>query len=164
MAVVFAGAAMLLSLAVGFISGNNITIIILRAVIFSIIFSVIGFGSVIVIKKYIPEFYNIVFSAEIEHSGTEGNIDSDSMQFENKSPNYESINSFENETSIEEDMPESDDYSGGSENASNDNYADEALNNISGSKMGKHILEEKGMQFEPKLMAEAIRTMMSKDE
>jgi hypothetical protein len=31
-------------------------------------------------------------------------------------------------------------------------------------KLGKHVLESKSMKFEPKIMAQAIRTLMSKDQ
>ncbi|MGL4370567.1 MAG: hypothetical protein ACRCUT_12975, partial [Spirochaetota bacterium] len=43
-------------------------------------------------------------------------------------------------------------------------YGDGHLQTKGKEKLGKHILEEKGMKFEPKIMAEAIKTMMSKDQ
>ncbi len=161
-AVIFALIALIVSPVIGLISGNNFTVIIVRAVIFTIVFAVIGYGSILVIKKFIPEFYSAFFSVS---PVSESDVNSNSTKTEENAG--ESYGSYESQVSEEtqddaEAYPEHD--ASGTTDSGSGKYADEALNNVSGNKMGKHILEEKGMQFEPKLMAEAIRTMMNKDE
>lgn len=153
-------AALVLSPVAGIISGNPPFTVILRALIFGVVFAGIGFGVVTVIKKFIPELYEAVF---VGNSVSDDGVDEDLENGMSQIDDSEMSNS-----SLTESYDASPDSEGGEVDYSTDNgesvNTGDHLDNPNSSKMGKHILEEKGMEFEPKVMAEAIRTMMSKDD
>lgn len=159
LAFVLGVSALVLSPVVGIVAGNPVIIVLIRAVVFSIVFALIGYGSIFVIKKFVPEFYEAVF-ANANHGGdvTESEISGDEISdFSSESVDE----SGEVENGIEEELEPASETPDSSLALSS---GEDSSPSKSGRKMGKHILEEKGMKFEPKLMAEAIRTMMSKDD
>ena len=158
LALIFGISAFVLSPIVGFITGNPVLVVLIRAVIFSIVFALIGYGSIFVIKKFVPEFYDAVFS------DTGNSRDAVDSEITDEGISEFSSDSVEEPENSEEGFEEGD--SGEMENPDSGlSLSDtDTRPSRSGRKMGRHLLEEKGMKFEPKLMAEAIRTMMAKDD
>ena len=144
-AIVLAVLAFMASLGASFFSGAVISVIIVRLIAAIFIFAAMGYCIGYVLTKYVPEILAI-FKIDREedldsgmiNEGGEGEIDLEA----------EDGSSF---TEMRAD--ELSHVSG-----------DESFDPSEG-KLGRHIIDtEDAMQYEPKLMAEAVRTMMSKDE
>ncbi|MCP4133264.1 MAG: hypothetical protein GY754_20010 [bacterium] len=160
---IFGVAALVLSLLTGVISGVDAGTVAIRAIIITVVFAGIGFGAIMVMKNFVPEFYALF-------SGDQGSMDIDEEPDvapppEEPVPESDAAGSASDEAPSEEfsefsgsDFPRVD----GSEGAG----AADLDAGASSGKMGKHIVvkEEKFAKYEPKIMAEAVRTMMSKDE
>ena len=155
---VFSAAAFLLTLLVGIISGVKFGVTIIRSLICIPVFFGIGFGIIFVIKTYVPEVYEMLVTSSSKEASSE-----------TRSLNQEEVEIDHGEYSegMEESKPEFTELS----EKDFDKYStlgDDGLNtafNASAGKMGKHIVvDEKFSSYEPKIMAQAIRTMMSKDK
>jgi len=168
--VIFGIISLVLSLLTGILSGVGIGIVFLRALIMAPIFPALGFGIIWIIQKYIPEFNGVFSSAD------SGNIDTDIDD-----------TGMDSASDLSDGMPESvegasDTEGGGFSEMPDDEYPrvssdttaeiessfdSSGMNDVgssSGKKLGKHIIaDENSFKYEPKLMAEAVRTMMSKD-
>ncbi len=153
-AVIFAFLGLLLSLLIGMLFVDKMAVVFTRALLMSSVFGAIGFGSIFVIKKFVPEIYEAL-SGKNDSVGELAGDDQAGMSEMTSDAN-------------------SQDYSGDAsgidynKNESFDpgltSFESKQMDSSSGPSLGKHILEAKGFKFEPKLMAQAIRTMMSKDE
>jgi hypothetical protein len=152
---VLAALAFIISPLVGIISGVSIIVVLIRTVIVSVLFFGLGFGAIMLIKQFVPEFYDALNSASVSESANPEDIETG---VESEAPS--SLEGQEDE--ITED--ESDSYSPGEVPTYTDSGFDSVGAASGGSKMGRHILEEKGLKYEPKIIAEAIRTMMSRDD
>jgi len=156
-AIVLAVLALIASVIASFFSGAVMSIIIIRIVIAVIVFAVMGYCVGYIIIRYVPEImalFRIGVEGDSEFNGVESG----------ESDNYGQEQ--EQEYGHEQDFV-SEDGSGFSEMRADD------LPNLSGSdsldpsegRLGRHLLNtEEVMRHEPTLMAQAIRTMMSKDE
>ena len=150
-----------LSFITGFISGVSFSVVIIRSVITVLVFTGIGFAVLMILKKYVPEMYEVLSdsgdsgeAAVHEPDGNSSEIYSDnnglseSMEVETASSEFKELNdqSYERLTSVE----------------------DQGLNNelnVSAGKMGKHIImQDEFNGYEPKLIDEAVRIMMGKDK
>lgn len=132
----------------GVITGNRILHIIFVSGIGSLIFGGLGFGIYMVLENKVPEFLD--FLAEIGGGiGFRRSSSNDSMA---ASGNYSSDNEIKL-TKNDESM--SSDFGGG----------DIPSHKAKDGKFGDHIIINNiPIKNEPKLMAEAIRTIMSQDE
>jgi hypothetical protein len=150
-----------LSFITGFVSGVSFSVVIIRSAITVLVFSGIGFAVLMILKNYVPEMYEILSdsgnSEEAAVHKPDGNISeiysdnnglSESMEGETASSEFKELDdqSYERLTSVE----------------------NQGLNselNVSEGKMGKHIImQDEFNGYEPKLIAEAVRTMMGKDK
>ena len=115
-----------------------------------------------ILKKFVPEVYEAIASLQLSSSGKDetGVHDTDNV-------------ANDADSSAEYSMDEEDPGSGFTEFTEKDfdrynTPADTGLEstlNPAGGKMGKHIMVEKQFNsYEPKIMAQAIKTMMSKDK
>ncbi len=155
LALVLAFFALFISFLLGFISGIDIGTILLRTLIFSLIFFALGYGLSVVLQRFIPELYTVIAvqTDNRQSMNIENDPDTSEPVVANEaSGRYESAVDGDTET-----------------NAGNEPVYDAGLDESpsmtpASSKLGKHILEEKGFKYEPKIMAEAIRTMMSRDD
>ena len=174
--IVFGILALLLSFFTGIFSGIGLKSVLLRTFIMVAVFSVLGFAVVFVLKKYVPEFYELLsgsFSAQGAGEGKGDSAESDGQPAGDISPDQ----TYTREGGVMgagEGMDEAHDVGGEFSELTeksfpryetiSDNDLEPAAN-VSLGKMGKHIIEkEKVVKYEPKLMAEAIRTMMSRDK
>ncbi len=178
---------LVLSLIIGLIFRVKMGTLIFRAIVVVIVFSLLGIGLAIILKRFVPEFYNLLSGAgrneETDPEGGKPDLSGEKIGA-----------SFEK--TISSDIDEESVYNKGDEDISKvkpdktdtvatkdtgefaelneDNLTkyetveDKTLEsslNISEGKMGKHILEkQKIARYEPKLMAQAIRTMMSRNQ
>jgi len=175
---IFAAAALTTSLLAGVVSGTGFVVILVRLFILTPIFAAIGFTSIFIIKKYVPELYDTLSGKSVENkestqeNRTKINSDEDDIQdgiessdsqetstdevIQNAADGDDSDEELEKEFKelTKEDLPKLDSSEAGDIDISS---AD--------SKMGKHIIsKEQDFKYEPEVMAKAIRTMMSKDE
>ncbi len=158
-------AAFVLSVLTGVVSGIEIETVIIRSILFLIVFAALGFGAMFVLKKYVPEIYGPIQERWEDQSGP---------------ALRETAPPQNTEPSIDEPISADD---AGKESVAVETPT-EAFNELKGDglaqvsargnarvtaeqnrgKLGRHIIEkEKVAQYEPKIMAQAIRTMMSKD-
>lgn len=167
--------AVVLSLLIGLLSGNEFLYAIGRAFFFGVLFALMGFGGVLLLKKYVPEVLQITdVDSALKPVETSESVEvvadnaalTGSDRFVASAPANES-----GKSDVTEDVSPGQKGSAPQFEPLGEYYRKESASGALSSddlgetsKMGKHILEEKKMNFEPKIMASAIRTMMSKDQ
>lgn len=177
---IFGVVALFLSLLIGIAAGNPLTIGIVRAIIFAVVFSLIGAGSVVLIKKYVPDLFslftnegetlrrteqpeNVVIGDSpdsINQDAPEGNYSG--ARAEDEGISKSGVDSEPSAGSESQFEPLGDYYKRSADIESSSSVSEKNVPTM--KKMGKHLLKEKGIKYEPKIMAEAIRTLMSKDQ
>jgi hypothetical protein len=158
-AFIFAIMALLISLLTGFAAGNDFSVILLRAFLLCVVFGFIGFGSIFALKKYVPEIYDI-FSMQLQQ--TPGGSAQAEIDVQGVEPSIEMTDSVAASREMPDDVPETPEPVYDEPPQMKRDFPDSAP--VSEKSMGRHKLEEKAMKYSPKLMAEAVRTMMSKDK
>ncbi|MFW5808610.1 MAG: hypothetical protein ACOC2H_05055 [Spirochaetota bacterium] len=149
--------AFFLSPLIGIISDISLPVVLMRTVVLTFVFFGLGYGALFLIRRYVPEFYEVLnTSGSIEERNPE-EIDT-GMQPETEGGIDDEAESTDAEDYSIGEMPAGRQYAA----PEYDSFSSSASSGV--EKMGRHILEEKGIKYEPKIMAEAIRTMMSKDE
>ncbi len=157
--IIFGLTGFFLSFITGFAAGIVFAVVITRSLITAVIFSGIGFGVITVAKNFVPELYEIL-------SGASG-----SAEFEEASNVVNGSAEF-SEMDGSGSAPEKDDsgFTGFDDSSYEklSSVTDQGLNselNVSAGKMGKHIImSDQFNGYEPKIIADAVRTMMSKDK
>jgi hypothetical protein len=166
--ILFGFTAFLLSFVIGLISGVRWNIVILRSFVLTVVFGVIGFGIFFILSKYVPEVYELVSSMLALPVGKDEGEAASAME---RGTVQDATADIETQ-----DIGEADALSEGAVPAEFKEFDKEGLShysttpggagsiNTKSGKLGKHILEsEKLAKYEPKIMAQAVRTMMSKD-
>ena len=176
-AVILGALALILSMATGLIVGISFGVVLVRALIATIVFGGLGFGAVQVLKKYVPEIGGISLGQEPDGTSLDldpdGEVDADFSEGESaeglgEMGAPETEGGGEGFTEMDSDsLPRV---------APQDSELDSPLDtpgesgggsmNPAQGQMGKHVIadEDSFVKYEPKLMAEAVRTMLSKDE
>ncbi len=160
---IFGVTALLFTLLVGIISGIRINVIAVRLLIMAPVYALMGTGIIMIIKKFVPEFYEF-FNREIPE-GTDADSGAGGAEEEESSLS---------DGGREETVPEEGEFREmdtddlprveTGEAPDLENSLDNPLD-VSQGKLGRHIVAtEKVAKYEPKVMAEAVRTMMSRDE
>jgi hypothetical protein len=167
--VIFAVLALVLSLVTGMGVGIRLSVVVLRSVILCAVFAGIGFGICVIMRKFVPEVYQFLASFAGAQPVVEAGV-----------PDIGLLGAEGEETAGGETAPAGVDAEAGEpasvespgaftelEKEGLEHYSTSpggtSVNTRSG-KLGKHILEkEKMAKYEPKIMAQAVRTMMSKD-
>lgn len=166
--VVFAVLALMLSLVTGFAAGIRWSVVLLRSVILCAVFAGIGFGICMIMQKFVPEVYQ--FLASFSGAGPAAGAGE---------PDLAMPAAGEEETGAGEPLPAEAGAEAGIPAAAPPGEFTELEKeglaqyytspegtpvNTGSGKLGRHILEkEKMAKYEPKIMAQAVRTMMSKD-
>ena len=163
--------ACVLSILIGLISGVNISTVIIRSLIITPVFFGIGYAVVSVLRKFVPEIYEALnvknrtgddFKIE-EKGGDFAFNDHAPQKTADEMPDVSQAEKH-NRTSSDKDFSEIRDDSYPKYEHSTESDVQANSKGKSG-KMGKHILKREELaQYEPKLMAEAVRTMMQKDD
>jgi hypothetical protein len=169
-AVAFALVAFVLSLLIGLISGIPVGTIFLRAAIMTPVFAAIGYGAVLVVRRFVPEIYEPVVHEKSEQKARDEQDATDIDVTVEDTPEMPEAAASEGG----EPAPDVDTSGAFSEISGEDIPSvtsganlDDSLETGTGgsdSNMGKHIVMAENMKYEPKLMAQAIRTMMNRDE
>lgn len=167
-AVLFGIGALLLSTIIGFIAGVRWGVVLLRAAIMTAVFAGIGFGICLILKRFVPELYEALVSATSFGAGPVPGGDLDGM------PGESADDEVPGELDRVEEAPRGTDeapaVSGEFHELDREGLAAYSSQTARGSvdtgkgKLGKHILEqEKLAKYEPKVMAQAVRTMMNRE-
>ncbi len=164
----FGVVALVLSFLTGISAGVDFSVTVIRSLIMTPVFIAVGYGVIVVIQKKVPELYEILAGRNDVSVDAEDSVDIN----EGISGVDESDFSAEDgEDSIASTEP--DENTGFTEFKNNDydrlssvdDSTPEGGPNTGNGKMGKHIIvEDQFNSYEPKLLAEAVRTMMSKDK
>jgi len=159
-------AALVLSFLTGIIAGISVGIVVLRAFIAMVLFTGIGYGAVIVLKKFIPEIDSLADGSEdtagMPNLGDMESQDGESVDDQLDKSGEEAFSEL-NTDEIPRVKPGENDFE--ETLSSEKSSGPDKRPGSSGGKLGKHIIaSEDAFKYEPKLMAEAVRTMMSKDE
>lgn len=187
-AALFGIGAFLVSFLTGIISGIAAGTVIARSLVVLPLFAFFGFAVIYVIKRYVPEFYEFINGIQ-ESAGREernGPVENpEDAEIDREPDERETMaDSGEELPEIGEAAVDSQEGAPGSADGTNpegefselkgDDYPSietitdgdlEAPIQHSKKQLGKHIIiEEQFIKYEPKIMAEAVRTMMSKDE
>jgi predicted lipid-binding transport protein (Tim44 family) len=164
--------AFVLSLLTGIIMGFSWNTIVLRSFVLMAVFAGMGLGISITLKTYVPEVYELFTSraapnktiagAAAGEGGRPERTVSEQKAEENQIAAAEEIASEPAPPKAEPSFNELD-KDMLSQYSSAPGRSD-AINTAEG-KLGKHVLKtEKLAKYEPKVMAQAVRTMMSKDQ
>lgn len=158
--------ALVLSSVIGLAAGNTALYTLGRALFLGIVFVCLGTGLTMLLKKYVPELFSLSGEEQPGISSQPGTVpDGEGSSF--SAGVSETGSSAPVSTGFDSTVGTSEpEFVPLGESIAAPQLGDEHLQPKSGSKShsGKHILEEKGMKYEPKIMAEAIKTMMSKDQ
>ncbi len=162
----FGVTSLILSLLVGLLAGNGIGNALVTSLTMMLVFSVLGYAIVFVLKRFVPEVFETLQSSQpAEEMPAAGG------RFErNIGDGGEEVREMQSETvSEEQDLAglEGPKRSTGIDFEPMDKAELKRFNSradVSEGKMGKHIVvNEKKIKYEPKIVAEAIRTMMKRD-
>lgn len=153
----FAIAAFLISLITGLISGVGIGIVLVRVFFALIVFALIGYLSCSAIMKYAPEFFDILRSdggyekSHFEESKANSSDESEaaSEQTGTNSPESTGFTEFDASSFPKINLS-------GSGNGSESFSVNPEKDKVAGD-------SEYEFNYQPELMAEAVRTMMKKD-
>jgi hypothetical protein len=151
---VFGVIALFLSVIFGIAAGNNIGTILFKTGILCLVFIAMGYGVVFVIRKYVPELYEAINSiAGISVSGPDAAVGTDNAR---KSA---AVTAEDGSGTLNPDQKQQEEFVPLKDSdLAKTEYVSER------GKMGKHyVVDEKKFKYEPKIMAEAIKTMMKKD-
>jgi len=170
-------AALVLSFLTGLIVGNEFLYSLGRAFFFSILFALLGIGGLVLLKRFVPEAYAAIAepglssaksvdtseSVEVVASGIAGADEASAASAVDVQPGTAAKKSRSNADADESE-------SGGPEFEPLGDYykkqpGPDHLDVTSSKKsMGRHVLVEKSIKYEPKILAAAVRTMMNRDQ
>jgi len=172
--------ALVFSLFTGIITGISYSVVILRSFITLIFFAGLGYGVSQVVKRFVPEFYELFSKGTSVSAGDMGPEDvSVDQEFEDEEggdseQNAEVASETSRMSSVSDDILDDSGDKGISEFRETDftvpgdaTVAEQNSSlNIQEGKLGKHLISDREVfnKYEPKIMAEAVRTMMSRNK
>lgn len=170
LAALFGAGALLLSTVVGFIAGVRWGVVLLRAAIMTAVFAGIGFGICLILKRFVPELYEALVSMASFGGAADRGEDLEAMAGESPGTGEpDGQHGSEDEPEERGGAPaatasgEFHELDGEGLPSYSSRPAGGSVDTRSG-KLGKHILEqEKLAKYEPKVMAQAVRTMMNRE-
>ncbi len=157
----FGFCALILSFLISVFAGNSILFTLLRTIIFTAIFSAIGYASLFIIKKYVPEVYEIFTSGYTmmnKDNNDSVNIESETSDLKEEEIDYADNGAAEEEVVIDK---ESETLSDIDIKDSDTNLQDIEPGN---NKLDFSEKKKDNFKYEPKIAAQAVRTMMNRDE
>ncbi|MBP7584164.1 MAG: hypothetical protein KBA61_09040 [Spirochaetes bacterium] len=155
-AAVFALAALVLSLITGIAAGNNLANALVTSVILTLVFAAIGYGAVVVLRRFVPELIEAL-----------GNASRGAGEFEDVSVAQEAGAAAERAVDAGQELPERKSDEKLEKEFTPFGKGDfKNLGSTTGDgKLGTHFVkEQKTVKYEPKIIAEAIRTMIRRDD
>ncbi len=151
-----AGFAFIVSALIGFIIDNTIINLLWKAAVFAVLFFGLSFGSWHFLEKRVPELFEALSQVQFRSKGDDSGLD-------------------ENGVSTDQDQDTGDALAGQSlEDTDSISGKEDAADQVAGmassgsskvQNLGDHILiRDKKIKNEPKIIAEALRTMMDKED
>lgn len=165
--ILFGILAFVVTLLFGSMVGNKIGILIGRVLFFTVVYAAIGYGSLVIIKRRVPEVYEILNQS---FGFPKSNVSQD--EYVTVKPDESNVVQEEGPNGNEENIPDTSiskkadtSYTEVFTPLESKDYTNLSTKDSKPKKMGKHIvLDDKKIQYEPKVMAEAIRTMLKRDK
>ena len=167
--IIFSSLAFALSFVLGIFSNNPVSVIVMRAFLFTLLFAILSVVSLFVLKKYVPEIYGAVFLNSSETDVTEAEISNVSLsEDDDNASQIEKPAALpdENASDVEQESFQEAQEATETKKPIVQPFVPTSVDSLSSSESianSKH-LEEQSLQFQPKIMAEAVRTMLSKDK
>ncbi|MGQ9842509.1 MAG: hypothetical protein ACUVRK_03000 [Spirochaetota bacterium] len=159
--------AFFVSLLFGSMVGNKIGILISRVLFFTVVYAALGYGSLVIIKRRVPEVYEILnqsFGFSKRNVSQEEYVTvkpNELNAVQEEGPNGNEENTPDISISKKADTSQTEVFTP----LESKDYTNLSTKDSKPKKMGKHIvLDDKKIQYEPKVMAEAIRTMIKRDK
>ena len=157
--------ALLLSLTAGIVAGNGAGHVIGRSFILMLVFAALGYIAIYVFRKYVPEVYEMLKAMSDRRLGDE---ELKELPDEDRPPTTDGISA---EEATPDSGAETEAVAGGTP-ARTDSFVPLQEGDFTTyssakperGKLGKHFFEQKDIRYEPKIMAEAIRTMIARDK
>ncbi|HOF12712.1 MAG TPA: hypothetical protein PLZ38_00285 [Spirochaetota bacterium] len=165
---IFGFLAFIVSLFFGLAVGNRIVILLTRVLFFTIVYATIGYASMLVIKHFVPEVYEIL--NKVLNIGQSLDMATESSDVTMQSEYKNSDDSDKGEGIVSSDSGNESIDVGATYNEAftpleAKDFTTFTTEESKPKKMGKHIvLDDKKIHYEPKIMAEAIRTMIKRDK
>jgi len=160
----------------GVVTGIGFLTILFRIILFVPLFFVIGFGVIMIFRKYVPELFDVIDLSKKENDEYVDIDESDNYsESSNEENSTEESNNSTDDTNSSDSVEDSsfqetkeEDYPKLESNESNKSDIDSMLDTENGN-LGKHVVvnqksEEEFEKYEPSVIAQAVRTMMVKDE
>ncbi|TAL39460.1 MAG: hypothetical protein EPN93_01480 [Spirochaetes bacterium] len=175
---VFGVLALVFSFITSLLAGNRFAHAAVMSLVLAAVFAGIGFGVIEVLRRFVPELYEALSGLGLSRQGAPEEMVAVSLEgkenAEASEPAVERVSSAAVESDPEEAAGESypgpqpveaqkADTSAAFVPLKEKDFARVGAQAQEG-KLGKHILEEKKIRYEPKIIAEAIRTMISRDK
>ena len=172
--VVFGVGALFISFLFGIIFGIGIGTVLLRTLILAIMFAGLGFAVITVLKRFVPEVYEMfnrpggIRASDNSSATSDDSIESVTVDVGTGSLDADN-DDIPDGSDIGNTAPKKDEDSEFSELSKDDFPILDKVPDYDADgqkkKLGKHIIsDEKIVTYEPKILAQAIRTMMSRDE
>lgn len=163
--ILFSVSALVFSIIAGLAGSVPAGVVVLRAIVVTPVFFVVGYGVLLVLEKFVPEIYTVIsdLNAKAAESAEKIDISTDTSEDNSEEYSEKADSGFTEFTEKDYDRLQTVKDPGKAQSSA-DTGLDEMLH-TSGTKLGKHIIVEDQLNsYEPKLMAQAIRTMMGKDK
>ncbi len=160
-AVIFGVTAMVLSLLTGLLSGNSAGNALFTSLIITLVFAGIGYGAILILRRFVPEVLDVFDVPAPDGEGGGGE------EIEASSKKEDTAGETPGEAPAEDGVPRTDEglkkefepFRAG------DFKSYESRTDGDVGSLGKHFMsEQKTVKYEPKIIAEAIRTMIRRDE
>ncbi|HSV97189.1 MAG TPA: hypothetical protein VLM75_09665 [Spirochaetota bacterium] len=157
--------ALVLSVTAGIVAGNGAGHILGRSLVLMLVFAALGYIAIYVFRKYVPEVYEMLKAMSGRQVSDEGlkelpgedrRIPADGASAEEAAPdsgNEANAAAWGEPARTDAFVPlqESD-------------FVAYSSAKPEQGKLGKHFFERKNIRYEPKIMADAIRTMIARDK
>jgi hypothetical protein len=157
-AAVFGLTALVLSFITGVASGNSLGYALFKSFIITLVFCAIGYGAVVVLRRFVPELIEVLGTQAPQEDGIGAGLPSAEERPDEgqAGPEEQGTADKKADAKLEKEFEplKSGDFK---------NYSSGAA--PQDGKMGKHFVsEQKTVKYEPKIIAEAIRTMIRRDD
>lgn len=160
----FGVGSLFLSLVIGLAAGNTFGNAFLTSFVMALVFSILGYAAVTVVKRFVPELFEVFAGASAPGSGDfQGEAPVAPERADSRPAGGDS--GYDGEPAESEEKEAELKTGIDFEPVDSASYARYSSKPEMGDgKLGKHIVvNQKKVKYEPKIVAEAIRTMMKRD-
>lgn len=162
---VFGLVALVLSAVAGAAAGNGALSVIGRSLVLMLVFAALGYLAVYVIRKYVPEVFEALMSSHgvVSEEGLK-ELPVEDTNAPPASDTRDETPPGDGSPSEEPDAAQPPPRKDGFVPFKEGDFTAYSSAKPDEGKLGKHFFEQKNIRYEPKIMAEAIRTMIARDK